>query len=66
MSTLTPHEAVQRLVQANWSESRIAKAAGTSQPTIHRLKRGIQRTVAFELGTQLVRLAESVSRGEAA
>ena len=57
MSILSPQEAVQALVAAKWSESRIAKAAGTSQPTIHRLKRGMQRTVAFEVGAELIRLA---------
>lgn len=61
MSILSPHEAVQALVAAKWSESRIAKAAGTSQPTIHRLKRGTQRTVAFEVGAELIRLACGVA-----
>jgi IS30 family transposase len=61
MSILSPQEAVQALVAAKWSESRIAKAAGTSQPTIHRLKRGSQKTVAFEVGAELIRLASGVA-----
>jgi len=40
MSEMTPKEAVQTLVQAGWSEARIARAIGTSQPTVHRIKRG--------------------------
>lgn len=65
MSILSPHAAVQALVAAKWSESRIAKAAGTSQPTIHRLKRGTQRTVAFEVGAELIRLAADVAAEQA-
>ncbi|MDT3467913.1 hypothetical protein [Stenotrophomonas maltophilia] len=57
MSTLSPQQAVQVLVKAKWSEARIAKAVGTSQPTIHRLKRGTQKSVAFEVGTKLVAIA---------
>jgi len=45
------------LVQAKWSEARIAKAVGTSQPTIHRLKHGTQKRVGFEVGTKLVAIA---------
>lgn len=60
MSILSPQEAVQVLVAAEWSESRIARAAGTSQPTIHRLKRGLQKSVSFEVGTELVRLARAL------
>ncbi|MBB4722720.1 helix-turn-helix domain-containing protein [Xanthomonas euvesicatoria] len=56
MNEPTPAQAVLRLVEAGWSESRIAKEVGTSQPTIHRIKHG-QRSVAFEIGTALVRLA---------
>ncbi|MBB4726373.1 helix-turn-helix domain-containing protein [Xanthomonas arboricola] len=56
MNEPTPTQAVLRLVEAGWSESRIAKEVGTSQPTIHRIKHG-QRSVAFEIGTALVRLA---------
>ncbi|WP_447940117.1 hypothetical protein [Pseudoxanthomonas mexicana] len=66
MSILSPQEAVQVLVAAKWSEARIAKAAGTSQPTIHRLKRGSQRTVAFEVGAELIRLAEGLPADAAA
>jgi hypothetical protein len=62
MSILSPQDAVQVLVAAKWSEARIAKAAGTSQPTIHRLKHGTQRTVAFEVGAELIRLARELPR----
>lgn len=64
MSTPTPSEAVRRLISAGWSEARIAKEVGTSQPTIHRVKHG-QKSVAFEVGLALVRLA-GVADGEQA
>lgn len=57
MSTLSPQQAVQALVDAKWSEARIARAVGTSQPTIHRLKRGLQKRVAFDVGMRLVSIA---------
>lgn len=42
MNELTPQMAVQVLVGAGWSEARIAREIGTSQPTVHRIKRGHQ------------------------
>lgn len=63
MNDLNPSEAVGRLIRAGWSESRIARHVGTSQPTIHRIKHG-QKTVAFEIGLALVRLAAAVSSQE--
>lgn len=59
MNELTPHQAVAYLAEAGWSESRIAREAGTSQPTIHRLKHGKQLNVSFDVGLRLVRLAEA-------
>ncbi len=44
---------------AEWTESRIALACGTSQSTINRVKHGRQRSVSFELGSALIRLAEN-------
>ncbi|WP_180313790.1 helix-turn-helix domain-containing protein [Xanthomonas hortorum] len=61
MNEPTPTQAVLRLVEAGWSESRIAKEVGTSQPTVHRIKHG-QRSVAFEIGTALVRLATALQK----
>lgn len=57
MSTISPQQAVQALVEAKWSEARIARAVGTSQPTIHRLKHGLQKRVAFDVGMRLVSIA---------
>ena len=59
MSFCCPRYAVQALVAAEWTESRIATACGTSQSTINRVKHGRQRSVSFELGSALIRLAES-------
>ncbi|KAB7767602.1 helix-turn-helix domain-containing protein [Xanthomonas maliensis] len=58
MNESNPTQAVLQLVRAGWSESRIAKEVGTSQPTIHRVKHG-QKSVAFDIGVALIRLAES-------
>lgn len=59
MSFCCPRYAVQALVAAEWTESRIATACGTSQSTINRVKHGRQQSVSFELGSALIRLAES-------
>ncbi|MEB1136037.1 helix-turn-helix domain-containing protein [Xanthomonas campestris pv. campestris] len=59
MNDSLPAQAVLKLVQAGWSESRIAKEVGTSQPTVHRIKHG-QKSVAFGVGLALVRLADSL------
>jgi len=64
MNAPTPTQAVLKLVRAGWSESRIAKEVGTSQPTIHRVKHG-QKSVAFDIGLALVRLAETLPAPEA-
>lgn len=56
MHTPTPPEAVKMLVDAGWTEARIAKEAGTSQPTVHRVKNGHAK-VDFNLGVRLIRLA---------
>lgn len=65
MSTISPQQAVKALVKAKWSEARIAKAVGTSQPTIHRLKHGAQKRVAFDIGTKLVAIASGFVEGPA-
>lgn len=62
MRPITPTEAVQLLAAAGWSEARIARAAETSQPTVHRIKHG-QVTVSFDLGIRLLHLAETIKPG---
>ncbi len=59
MSDMTPKQAVQTLVHAGWSEARIAKEIGTSQPTIHRIKRGHDRA-AYQTVKSLLALVERV------
>ncbi len=56
---MTPREAVLSLIAHGWSESRIAKEVGTSQPTIHRIKRGTQvRGASFETSIAVIELAK--------
>lgn len=57
MDLYTPRQALLSLIQAGWTEARIAAACSTSQSTIHRVKSGTQKTVSFELGTALLELA---------
>lgn len=58
---MTPQDAVHRLNAAGWSESRIARQVGTSQPTIHRIKHGKQRRGAgFEVCAALLELARQL------
>ena len=57
MSPPCPRHAIRILVKAGWTEARIGAACGTSQSTIHRLKRNKQRFISFELGSALVALA---------
>lgn len=60
---MTPQEAVLKLGECDWTEARIAREVGTSQPTIHRIKHGSQR-VTFDVGTKLVELAERELRSK--
>lgn len=56
---MTPQQAVERLINLGWSEARIAVEIGTSQPTIHRIKRGSQpRGASFNTCTALIALAD--------
>jgi hypothetical protein len=57
---MDPQAAVAKLVDAGWSELRIAKAARTNQPTINRIKRGASRDCMYSLGVRLVSLAEGL------
>lgn len=59
MSDPTPTDAVHALIRAGWSEARIAKESGTSQPTVHRVKKG-HPNVTFRVGLRLIQLAESI------
>jgi DNA-binding NarL/FixJ family response regulator len=57
---MNPQTAVATLIALGWSESRIAKEVGTSQPTVHRIKHGLQRRgVSFETAKAVIDLAES-------
>lgn len=56
MNEKTPTEAVRELIEAGWSEARIAAKVETSQPTIHRIKNGHSK-IDFTLGCRLIQLA---------
>ena len=59
MDDMTPTDAVQQLITRGWSEAKIAHAAETSQPTVHRVKHG-HRKIDFQLGVRLIRLARDL------
>lgn len=62
---MTPHEAVLALIAAGWSESRIAREASTSQPTVHRIKRGaMARGPSFAVSQAVIELAERVAEAD--
>jgi Transposase and inactivated derivatives, IS30 family len=63
MSDMTPQQAVQALVKNGWSEARIAREIGTSQPTVHRIKRG-HDGAAYKTVKSLLALAAAVGAGE--
>lgn len=63
---MSPQDAVNKLAAAGWTEQRIASEAGTTQPTINRIKNGRQRA-SFDIGHSLVALAaKAVSDAAAA
>lgn len=53
---MTPTEAVHALLASGQSETDIAKAAGTTQPTVNRIRRGAM-TPSYPIGKVLVDLA---------
>ncbi len=59
---MKPQDAVIRLLNAGWTQVRLADVVGTSQSTIHRIKSGtMHRSVPFELAMALITLAEGLS-----
>ena len=65
MRGMSPQDAVNKLAAAGWTEQRIASEAGTTQPTINRIKNGRQRA-AFDIGQSLVALAAKADSDAAA
>lgn len=53
---MKPIEAIAALQKNGWTETTIAQAVGTSQPTINRIKSGSMPL--FDLGIALVNLAK--------
>ncbi len=65
MRGMSPQDAVNKLAAAGWTEQRIASEAGTTQPTINRIKNGRQRA-SFDIGQSLVALAAKADSDAAA
>ncbi len=57
---MNPTEAVISLLKLDLSEAKIARIAGTSQPTIHRVSKG--GNCLFETGQRLIELARDPAR----
>lgn len=58
---MTPQEAATKLAELKWSDPRIAKAVGSSQPTIYRIRHG-QREAKHATGEALIALAKKEIR----
>lgn len=65
MRDMSPQDAVNKLAAAGWTEQRIASEAGTTQPTINRIKNGRQRA-SFDIGQALLALAAKADSDAAA
>lgn len=53
---MNPAQAIEALLlRPEWTESRIAEAVGTTQPTVNRIKKGA--SPAYQTGAALVALA---------
>lgn len=61
MQPMTPQTAVNHLLAHGWSEARIAREIGTSQPTVHRIKHGHQGA-AYRTVSKLIELAATVGQ----
>lgn len=64
VEVMQPVDMVGFLISKGYSESRIAEFVGTSQPTIHRIKRGSGTT--YEIGKRIenLYLGESANKGD--
>lgn len=56
---MTPTEAVHLLLASGQNETDIAKAVGTTQPTVNRIRRGAM-TPSYPMGKALVDLAQAL------
>lgn len=58
---MNPQQAVNALLNAGWTQGRLADEVGCSQSTIHRIKSGLtKRGVSFELALALIVMAEGL------
>lgn len=55
MVGMNPKDAISALQKSGWTETMIANAVGTSQPTINRIKRGAMP--GYDIGAAIVALA---------
>jgi hypothetical protein len=58
MAAMDPKTAILALLANDWTETRIAQAVGTTQPTINRIKHG--GDPGYERGARLVELGRTV------
>lgn len=59
---MNPQDATIRLLNAGWTQARLAQKAGCSQSTIHRIKTGRQpRGASYSVCAALLSLASSLS-----
>ena len=56
---------IKKLIDAGWSQGRIARESGISQPSITRILKGKQNDVHYTKGKKLEELAEKVGAGGA-
>ncbi|TFF09693.1 XRE family transcriptional regulator [Pseudomonas sp. BCA14] len=59
---MTITEMLGYLTEQGWSQERIAKQCGTTQPTIFRITKG--STVSYEVGTAIVALHKKVAKAK--
>lgn len=58
---MNPQQAVIDLLKSGWTQVDLANEVGTSQPTIHRIKSGLNRRgVPFELAMALIVMAKGL------
>lgn len=58
---MNPQDATIRLLNAGWTQARLAQKAGCSQSTIHRIKTGRQpRGASYSVCAELLSLASSL------
>lgn len=58
MKTMTPQQAIQRLIERNWAPIQIANELGVAKSTISKIQNGASKA-SFEVGQAIVNLANT-------